>query len=77
MVKCIWNISELSKNNEVFESNGYELSRFYGLVNNSFHIDCITYVQYAINILSVTNPIKEDHKEICLVSFDMGVGQPY
>ena len=29
------------------------------------------------NILSVTNPIKEGYKGICLVSFDMGFEQPY
>ena len=33
MVKCIWNIPELSKTHELFESNCYELDRFLGIVN--------------------------------------------
>ena len=31
----------------------------------------------ANNTPSVTNPIKEGHKVICLVSFDMEFEQPY
>ena len=29
MVECMYNISELSKNREMFETNGYELPHFF------------------------------------------------
>ena len=61
----------------MFESNGYELLRFWGQVKNSFQqwLHKIPYIM-ANNILWVTNPIKGGHKEIYLVSFDVKFGQP-
>ena len=68
----------------MFSSNGYVLPRFCGLVNNSFQqllrkVRTLWLIIYSLELssLSVTNPIKEGHKGICLVSVDMGFGQLY